>query len=158
MLLSVGQWLATHAWTATASPETLALAAQELAAMTLGERHKRLRKRGKDLANLTIEERHALRIAAKKLRYAAEFFSSIFAKREVQAYVSALAKLQDVLGRLNDAATTSDLLDKLAAQATAAPEHAVLGYVRGWVAGHAVRSVQRLEPVWREFKQVERIW
>lgn len=158
MLLSVGQWLATHAWTAAAPPEALALSARELAEMTLAERHKRLRKRGKDLANLTTEERHALRIAAKKLRYAAEFFSSIFSKREVQAYVGALAKLQDVLGRLNDAATTSELLDKLAAQATAATEHGVLGYVRGWMASHAVRTAQRLEPVWREFKQVQRFW
>jgi CHAD domain-containing protein len=79
----------------------------------LDRRHKLLRKRGRNLTQLSMAERHAVRIAAKKLRYAAEFFSELYAHNQAQVYLNALAGLQDGLGALNDVATTRRLLASL---------------------------------------------
>jgi triphosphatase len=74
----------------------------------LTRRWRKVRKKGKALAQLDARSRHKLRIQAKKLRYAAEFFSSLFTskrggKRRGQ-FLAALERLQDGLGDLNDIA------------------------------------------------------
>src|SRR6516162_6624825 len=57
---------------------------------------------------LDAPSRHRLRIQAKKLRYAAEFFASLFPwKRAVKRrkqFLDALGRLQNGLGDLNDIA------------------------------------------------------
>lgn len=166
MLLGLGAWLATHAWSAQAPPQALAGPIQEYAKAVLEKRHRSLRKRGKHLDRLTVEERHALRIAAKKLRYAADFFSHLFAKRDVQRYVRALANLQDVLGSLNDAATTTGLLEAVASMSmegsVAQPEFAqrqqALGIVEGWVSSNSYKSLGLLNQTWQAFKQTHCFW
>jgi triphosphatase len=51
---------------------------------------------------------HAVRIAVKKLRYGVEFFGSLYDPCEVERLRSVLAKLQDALGAINDAAAAVD--------------------------------------------------
>jgi inorganic triphosphatase YgiF len=74
------------------------------AAEQLTRRWRKVRK--KALAQLDARGRHKLRIQAKKLRYAAEFFVGLFAgKRKVKRrkqFLDALGRLQDGLGDLND--------------------------------------------------------
>ena len=74
----------------------------------LRRRWRKLRKKGKRLADLDAHGRHKLRIQTKKLRYAAEFFAALFAKKRAvkrrSRFVSALERLQDALGDLNDIA------------------------------------------------------
>ena len=56
-----------------------------------------------------------MRIAAKKLRYAAEFFEPLYkahAKRH-RRFITAMSGLQDELGSLNDLATAPDMLSAL---------------------------------------------
>jgi CHAD domain-containing protein len=69
-------------------------------------RSKKIRKQGKRLAKLDAQHRHKLRIRAKKLRYAAEFFAGVFASkksaRRCDKFVAKLKALQDALGDLND--------------------------------------------------------
>ena len=59
--------------------------------------------RGKRPADLDDHRRHRARIAAKKVRYAIEFFASLYPRRAVRHYVDALTELQDDLGWPNDA-------------------------------------------------------
>ena len=61
-----------------------------------------------------MRQRHRLRIRAKRLRYATEFFAGTFpgetgAKRRAES-LSALKDLQDALGGLNDLATRHALI------------------------------------------------
>lgn len=74
--------------------------------------------RGGNLVDLDDEARHQLRITAKKLRYAAEFFSPLcMGKAETKRhkrFITAMEGLQDQLGSLNDLATAPDMLSKLA--------------------------------------------
>lgn len=76
------------------------------AAEQLTRRWRKVRKKGKVLSQLDARSRHKLRIQAKKLRYAVEFFAALFQnKRAVKRrkqFLSALERLQDGLGDLND--------------------------------------------------------
>jgi CHAD domain-containing protein len=73
-------------------------------------------KRGKKLAELDPHSRHKLRIATKKLRYAGEFFSSLFptAPKRKQKFLTALKEMQNTLGELNDIITHEQLSADLA--------------------------------------------
>jgi inorganic triphosphatase YgiF len=76
------------------------------AAEQLQRRCDMIRKKGKRLSELDARSRHKLRIQAKKVRYACEFFADLFpgkkaAKRRA-AFLGALRDLQDRLGELND--------------------------------------------------------
>jgi CHAD domain-containing protein len=65
-----------------------------------------------------MESLHQLRIEVKKLRYAIEFFSSLYGEarpRRHKAALAALAGMQEDLGLLNDQETARDLLPKLLA-------------------------------------------
>jgi triphosphatase len=86
----------------------------ELAEKELRRLRKRVKKKGADLRHQSVHERHKLRIRAKRLRYATEFFAGTFdgetsAKRRADA-LSALKDLQDALGGLNDMATRHTLI------------------------------------------------
>lgn len=71
--------------------------------------HHQVEHRARDLTDLDAEARHHLRIRAKRLRYAAEFFADLFpARRRRARYLTALERLQDTLGALNDLAVARD--------------------------------------------------
>ncbi len=121
LVIDVLEWIEAGPWTRT-SDDLQRLQREQpaarFAADELGRRHKKLRKRGKKLRRLDGEKRHKLRIGAKKLRYAMEFFAEAFpgkksAKRRKQA-LSALKDFQDSLGALNDVATREKLAAEVA--------------------------------------------
>jgi len=140
-------------------PAQAPASARALAQTTLDKCHRRLRKRGKHLRSLPAAERHSARIAAKKLRYAAEFFSPLFHRGRASRYIDALSRLQDALGKLNDAAAAEALLETAARATTAAPAlvHAA-GMVRGWNAAESVRELARMDKAWREFARHHPFW
>lgn len=84
------------------------------AAEQLQRRYRKVRKRGKKLAQLATRKRHKLRIQVKKLRYANEFFTELFQGKKTlrrrKKFTSALKRLQDGLGDLNDIAVDERLL------------------------------------------------
>jgi triphosphatase len=152
-----------------------ALAREDLAALTAGtgeltepvasfatalveRRHKKLRKRGAALADSTAEARHAARIAAKRLRYAAEFFASLYPAKRVKKYVAALEDIQDTLGELNDLATADRLLGDAAAGTGHALEPRTAGIVVGWCAAKASSALGHVGPDWKRFKAAKPFW
>jgi CHAD domain-containing protein len=106
------------------------------------------------LAHASDQERHAARIAAKRLRYAAEFFAALFARRRAGAYIDALAELQDVLGRCNDAASASAHSAELAGTADATLAWAI----RGWAAAQGAALAPSLAKAWRRFESAKPFW
>src|SRR5262245_47604792 len=86
----------------------------EHAAGVLGLWRKRLRKRCGKLGKASPKQRHGLRIRAKDLRYATEFFVSVFPRhvKRRKATLAALEKLQDALGALNDLTARRDITPK----------------------------------------------
>ncbi len=109
----------------------------------------RLLKRGRRLRNAPPEARHRVRIAAKKTRYAAEFFGSLYPGKQVRTYVKALSSLQDELGWLNDAAVAQGLLEEMAQGEVALREP--IGFARGFLAASAQDGDGRLRKAWKRF-------
>lgn len=115
----------------------------------LKQDQKRLRKRGSKLKGASIETRHRVRIAAKKTRYAAEFFGSLYRQKRVKPYVKALAALQEHLGWMNDAAVAQDLLDQLAHERGQLSEPA--GVARDYLGEALEQEDPGLRRAWKRF-------
>ena len=73
-------------------------------ARTLRKRRQRIVDRLERLRTLTPRQRHRLRIAVKKLRYAAEFVEGLYPGEDRKRFADTLGQLQDRLGDLNDLA------------------------------------------------------
>jgi triphosphatase len=152
LLLSLGGWVQGARWRESlAQPGREALAAllATFATQTLARRHGTLKKRGKRLQEGTPQARHRVRIAAKNVRYAAEFFHSLYPAKRLRPYVAALAALQDALGWLNDASVADGLLRQLA-QTCPDLAHSA-GFARGYLSVRAERDVRKLGKRWQRF-------
>ena len=113
LMLSFTRWVTGRGWREGMSPEDLERLESPGATYgrdLLTHHQHRLLKHGGKLHAAEPKACHRLRIAAKKMRYATEFFQSFFPAKQVQSYVEALSTLQDGLGRLQDAAVADRLL------------------------------------------------
>ena len=128
------------------------------AAFVIDRRHRRIRKRGRRVPEAPPEERHRVRIAAKKLRYAAEFFAPLYPEKRVTRYVEALEDFQDILGALNDAAVVDRLLAEVAAGGGRPTAPGIDGLVRGWVAAVAQHELARFRRAWGVFEAAKPFW
>ena len=108
-------------WLANGAPREARGAAGEtaasFAAASLTKLHARLKKQGRHLRTLDDGALHDVRITAKKLRYAAWFFSGLFpgdsAERRAQRFTEAMRAVQDRLGEIQDVAVAPSTLKRL---------------------------------------------
>ncbi len=159
MLIEFGRLLASRPWRTALAASAQALGdgpAREFAATLFTRQLRRVRRHGKTLASLTTDELHALRIEIKKLRYAVEFFESLYPRRAVRAFLGGAADLQELLGQLNDATTTGHLLDGIG-QDTADLRRAG-GIVLGWTAARTITDMAHLGTAWRRFEAARPFW
>src|SRR5947207_5528737 len=120
--------------------------AREFASRLLERRQRKLLQRGASLPHAPADERHAARIAAKKLRYATEFFADLFSGKRARTYRKALSHLQDVLGALNDATVAARL-----ARVIAGADSPAAATLQGWAAAQSTLAIDDLERAWRDF-------
>jgi triphosphatase len=135
VMLELNGWLHGRQWRTKGSlPDKSPLGERvTVAAVPLLRRaEKRLAKRMGALDTTDAHARHRTRIAAKKARYAAEFFEELLPRKHVIPYVTQLSKLQDLLGLLNDMAVAEGLLDQLNGSNAQVTRQAA--YVRGYLA------------------------
>ena len=105
---------------------------------------------------LNEEQRHTLRKQVKKLRYAAEFFASLYDAYKVKKYLSSQQAMQKVLGTMNDAAVCRHMLETLASQH---PETAFAGgAVAGWYEHIDMESSQQTEQALESLKEARPFW
>ncbi|MBB3219605.1 CYTH and CHAD domain-containing protein [Pseudoduganella umbonata] len=131
LILQLNGWFHGRQWRADGLPKDSPLRqrAHEAMAPLLEKAQRRLRKRIDALDEEDAPARHRVRIAAKKARYAAEFFHDLLPVRAAKRYIHVLSALQDKLGLLNDLAVADTLLDDLAARGPADD----IRYARGYV-------------------------
>ena len=153
LLLSLGMLL--YGRTPVELPGTAA-PAQAFAHAVIERRDRILRKRGEALASASPEERHRARIAAKKLRYCAEFFVTLYPQKKLRRYIDALADLQDALGLINDAAVGAAMVTELGSGGRVDPR--VIGIVQGWIAAGKARAIERQSRAWDGFVECRRFW
>jgi inorganic triphosphatase YgiF len=119
LTLEAAAWIETGDWTRLTAPEQIERRqrpVRALAAEILTGLHRKVIRRGRDLERLDDEQRHRLRIRAKTLRYAGDFFASLQggkSARGLARLTKALAAFQDGLGDLNDIAVGAGLIARL---------------------------------------------
>lgn len=152
LLLLLTQWRLGARWRNNATARALSRLEQPVdnfARKALASSHKRLLKRGDLLDGMSPEITHRVRIAAKKTRYASEFFSSLFPAREVRSFVKQLSLLQDEFGKFNDAAVADKMLASLQEKQPGLGGSA--DYVRGFMACGAQGTQAGIKKSWRKF-------
>ncbi len=83
----------------------------DVAKKVITGRYKRVMKDGLAITSITPDEEiHRLRIQGKKLRYAMEFFSSLFSDKEITKAIKTLKQLQNYLGDFNDLSVQQGML------------------------------------------------
>lgn len=115
-MITLVAWIATGKWR-----EENAQAADEpvtaFAASALDRFWRKVKKGGRGLGSIGDEARHDVRIAGKKLRYAAEFFAGLHKSRKQAkrraAFLDPLESFQSDLGDLNDMVTAVELAESL---------------------------------------------
>lgn len=119
----------------------------------LDRRLKGMLKRAPGKQRPDLGELHELRIAVKKLRYAAEFFADLYAVHKTTRYCERLADLQDLLGTINDATTMATLAR------AALPGNRRFEYiVAGWNARIIDEGCRRLRGEWRAVRRSRKFW
>jgi inorganic triphosphatase YgiF len=116
----------------------------EFAAGALEQRRHALARRLKSLDWSDAVARHEARIAAKKMRYASEFFVGLGPKDRADRYrpfVKSLSELQDRLGGLNDVAVAEQMAPEILVNAKDAARTA---YAAGLIIGRDLAAAERL--------------
>lgn len=134
------------------------------AAAAVDRRYRRLVRAVPDLAALEPESLHDRRKAAKKLRYAVEFLAPAWPAGKSRKLLRRLARVQDRLGAINDAATGAALVGQLApgpsgAASREAEGHAfAAGAVCGFLAARAADARTELARDWSSLRRQDRFW
>ncbi len=173
--LNLARWIELGPWLTSGTPAVCSRRNQpviRLAAKAIARRRKKLKKAGRHMAELNRTERHKLRIRAKKLRYAIEFFSALFPERKhakrCRNALSALVDLQDSLGALNDlgkqrvlsghgtagAATGGDSLTETAPL----PKALAAGVSQRTQGAHVAQLLRKVESAFDQFCAVKPFW
>ena len=162
-ILKTVRWFETHRWRDQPVSEhsaPLFSTIAEIAPPIIERRWRQAMRRSKHFAGSSLDERHRLRIALKKLRYTIELLESLFEAASVKALVKRVKGLQEGLGHLNDVATAQRLITELALPA----EHDIsdVGVAAGVVIGWHLRDLTNLEAKLsedvRRFKKAKPFW
>jgi len=164
MLIQIYRHLHSGDWRRASARAPLGAPVGDFAGPLLQSRHKRLLKLGARYQSLPEPELHRLRILAKKVRYAAEAFHSLYKPKPAKKYLLALTAIQDSLGSLNDAFVSRQLLSTLAQRLmvergmAAADANLLQGLVLGWQTARIDRDLGGFKDVWQNFAEQKRFW
>ncbi|WP_051512341.1 CYTH and CHAD domain-containing protein [Skermanella stibiiresistens] len=160
LMLGLGSWLESGRWNEDADAgvrELLTKPMADLAGGWLATRHRKSLKAGRQIRKLDDDRRHQLRISFKKLRYAVEFFRGIYPAPAVRPYLEAIETLQDLLGQLNDAATSRRLIEAIGAESGSDVKAAAKEF-KEWLDRKTRRQLTELPDRWRDFEKVQPFW
>jgi inorganic triphosphatase YgiF len=165
-MIDLGCAIACEAWrNDETDPEAAAILASTIAGHARRILSKRLAKAtelGERIKELEPAERHQLRIQLKKLRYAGEFFESLFPAKTTRAYLKKVADLQEIFGYLNDAATADEIIERTLSRGHDAKDRIALTWATGIVTGwHSVRVREawaHAQERWKALEKSEPFW
>ncbi len=151
---------------AAGSKPDISMPAVDFAERSLSMLHKKLLKRGRKFEKLSTDDRHRVRIAVKKMRYAVEFFGDLFDGKRRRRYSKRLARLQDDLGHLNDVVMAETMLDRLSTVPAAGEVDPLAernltiaaGQVLGWHQRMVREIDKKLVKDWYAFAKTEPFW
>ena len=137
--------------------DALATPATKFAAQVIQDCHRKTRKLGKKIRTLDPTQLHRLRILIKKLRYATDFFGTLWPHRRTKKYLSALKDLQQALGTFHDATVAMNLIASLAADGGADVKVGV-ERINDWLASEQRRKRKKLIAHWSKLARRQLFW
>jgi triphosphatase len=162
LLIDLARFVETRGWLVPedfSQTARLAEPVTRLAEDALNKRWRKVAKRARGLDGLSEEERHELRKQLKKLRYAADFLSPLFAQRRVEPFLKRLRRLQNVFGELNDAATVKALFSGAEAKTAGdAGAQRAIGWVLGSSQARAEIGWAGVQALWRKLEETRPFW
>ncbi len=173
LILNTAEWIEVGPWTKSDDDLLRLLGEQPVvvhATDELARRRKKLKRKGSNtLKELSPLQRHTLRIAAKKFRYALEFFSDLFPgkanSQRCSEALSALKDLQDALGGLNDIAIRERLASRIVlsrrikSDALGIRQRAfAAGLIVGSQEAHTATLLDAAESAYARFLNVKAFW
>ena len=117
LLLNLIQKAETGGWLKSKDPKIAKLRREPIgpyARRILERRLQRLLKTARDIDKISADQRHEVRISAKKLLYMSEFLRSLAHSRSYDPTAKALKVIQSRLGDANDARVTQEKMIELA--------------------------------------------
>ena len=128
----------------------------EFSAGVLQHRWRKLISAGKRMEALDIAGLHDVRLRAKRARYAAEMFASLYRGKAAHRFIRQLSALQQRLGVLNDGAVATHLIEELGG---ASGRHAyAAGVVAGFMAVRAAKIRPRIVLAFEKFRRQPAYW
>ena len=160
-MIELMRWRKTRAWhdePASAKAAQWRAPITTLSGPLLSKRHKSVRKKGRGFADMPRAQRHSVRIAMKKLRYATDFFAALYPAKARRSYLRRVGRLQDDLGHLNDIVTLHEILDRIVAKNSCASLHRAAGCLIGWYEQKTAQDDEQLIREWRAFEKAKPFW
>jgi triphosphatase len=165
LMLETALWAEFGPWSTADAPEQVARRERTIrktASELLERRFRRIVRDGRNLAAQPPETRHKLRIAAKKLRYACDFFADLYPDHKAAAFAHRMTALQDTLGVLNDIATGRGVVAETLAAKGAGARDAQRAYAAGLVVGarqaDEPAALKAARKAWRQAAKADPFW
>ncbi|MBF0421964.1 MAG: CHAD domain-containing protein [Magnetococcales bacterium] len=157
-----GPWLVARSWFQKDIPARnrlkLTRSIVDFARQSLDKRYLQTQRHGQDITTLSDPELHELRIECKKLRYVADFFSSLFSENRMHLFIRNLKSMQNILGLMNDVAVLPALLDNLLQGVTDVEALRFSSAILGWRSKGYEDARRYLETRWSEFSNTPLPW
>jgi inorganic triphosphatase YgiF len=159
MLLIFGKWLTRRSWRLHLDTSTMLRLEQPTVAFAsdiLDKHYQQVCQEGEHLMQLGPEQRHQLRISIKKLAYGVRFFAELYspADETPRLFAKSLSQLQEELGILNDANTTTQLLNQIGIDDNAPSRH----FLNGWYAHQQAIHLAHLAAAWQLWREQKIFW
>ncbi|WP_027582923.1 CYTH and CHAD domain-containing protein [Bradyrhizobium sp. Ai1a-2] len=159
-LIGLGGWIEARGWRSDVAPEDLGRLVEpaiNFAGRILSDQYARVLKRGRRFKSLPAEKLHRLRLAAKRLRYVADFLLPLYGERKsVRRFSRKLADLQEELGSFNDMAITDGLFAELGGEPS--QSGTATAAIAGWQAHASIGVEARLRNTWQDFRKTKAPW
>lgn len=137
-----------------AAQAEIAAPLEAFAAHVLDRRLKKLVVVEDDLSLLEPPALHAIRLSAKRLRYAAEVFAPLYPGKATARFLRRLSRLQDLLGALNDASVAAGLLGEL----SGGNHGFACGLIQGFIGARSGEMRGGIDEAWRRFHRQGQFW
>jgi triphosphatase len=161
LTLEAAAWLEAGSWSTDKGLEKLRhRSAAAYASGFLDRQRRKIRKAGRDLAALSPEDRHHLRLRGKTLRYAAEDLATLFPDHPKRAarFIEATKALQDSLGALNDLAAREALARSVALSCDDPEAAFVAGRLTAGGVEREVELLSAAQAAHENFVEAKRFW
>jgi len=114
--------------------------------------HRNVLREGLRFTLLTIEEQHDLRKRAKRLRYGLQFAEGLLPATRLKHYRKSLARIQDVLGEMNDLYVARERFE------TIRDDQPPAWFAVGWIASRLEVLTRQAQEAFEQLKTADHFW